>query len=64
MYGASAFFGGAWETKKEIFLHMLKEEFPASQDFLASLFEKAGFQVLERWNKTSFYGGLLARKAS
>lgn len=59
---AAAYFADAWQAKRGDFLHSLEAEFPTGQAFWAAAFEAAGFRVLERWNKTCFLGGLLARK--
>jgi len=59
---AAAYFGPDWEAKRGDILHSLREEFPTGQDFWAEAFRKAGFCVAERWQRTCFLGGLLARK--
>jgi cyclopropane fatty-acyl-phospholipid synthase-like methyltransferase len=64
MREGAAYFGASWDAKRDDFVHMMREEFPTGQDFWAGAFEEAGFQVVERWNRNCFLGGLLARKES
>lgn len=62
MAEGAAYFGDAWQAKRDDFLHMMREESPTGAGFWAAAFEAAGFRVAERWQKNCFLGGLLARK--
>jgi hypothetical protein len=62
MAEAEKYYGPAWAAKKKDIMHSFREEYPAGADEWARLFGKAGFKILKRLPKCSFYGSLLAVK--
>lgn len=59
---AAAYYGEAWEAKKADILHSFREEHPTGAAEWERIFARAGFQVVERLPRCSFYGTLLAIK--
>lgn len=64
MEEAGPFYGERWELIKKDFIITLREEFPTGRKEWEKALSAGGFKVIERWQKTSFYGGLLAMKVS
>ncbi len=59
---AAAYYGDTWEAKKTDILHSFREEFPTGAGRWERMFQAAGFEVIERLPRCSFYGTLLAIK--
>lgn len=59
---ASRYYGSSWEAKKKDILHSFTQEFPAGASEWESFFNKAGFTVIQKIPKCSFYGTIIAKK--
>lgn len=62
MREAEAYYGEGWAARKADLVHSMREEFPPGAAEWERLFEKAGFRVVRRLPRCSFYGALLAIK--
>lgn len=59
---AARYYGNGWETKKKDFLVTVQEEFVADFSAWEQAMSQGGFALVKRWQKTSFYGTMLAIK--
>lgn len=59
---AAAYYGDTWGAKRDDILHSFREEYPTGASQWERLFDLAGFELLERLPRCSFYGTLLAIK--
>jgi len=59
---AAVYYQDAWEAKRKDFVECLRHEFPTGRNAWEGAFAGAGFEIVDRWQASSFYGGLLARK--
>ncbi|MFA6318429.1 MAG: class I SAM-dependent methyltransferase [Elusimicrobiota bacterium] len=59
---AEAFYGPAWKEKRPDFERCLKDEYPTGFPQWEKALAYGGFKVEERWQKTCFYGGILAKR--
>jgi len=59
---ASRHFGFSWDSRKDEFLRVLKEEFPTGFNDWSAALEEGGFLIQDRWQTCGFYGGLLAKR--
>jgi len=59
---AERYYGSSWEQKKKDIIHSFTQEFPAGASEWTEFFAKAGFKVIKRIPKCSFYGTLMAVK--
>jgi len=62
MSEAANYYGASWETKKKDIVHSFREEYPTGAGDWIRIFTEAGFDVIRREPKCSFYGSLLAVK--
>ena len=59
---AAAYYGTTWEAKKHDIINSFTQEYPCGAGYWQECLERAGFEVIERRPKCSFYGGIMARK--
>lgn len=58
---AQAFFGNLWPRKRADVLRTLANEFPTGWRQWEAALRQGGFDIVRRWQKTCFYGAILAR---
>lgn len=56
------YYGTGWESKRSDLLNSFYNEYPTGIDFWERELQLAGFEVVERLPRSSFYGGLKAIK--
>jgi cyclopropane fatty-acyl-phospholipid synthase-like methyltransferase len=59
---AAGYYGPRWKIIRKDFIECLNDEFPTGFDVWKSSLKRGGFSIIKRWQITSFYGGILARK--
>lgn len=61
---AEAYYGENWEAIREDFRACLFEEYTTGADAWMHALVQGGFEIVNHWQVTSFYGGILARKGA
>ncbi|MCR5662198.1 MAG: class I SAM-dependent methyltransferase [bacterium] len=59
---AAAYYGDSWELKRGDILRSFLEEFPATADYWEHCFRNAGFELIGKYPRCSFFGGMMFRR--
>jgi len=62
MKDCAAYYGAAWERRKDGIIFSFRKEYPAGIKTWTSALAAGGFRVVKRERRSSFYGFLLAEK--
>lgn len=59
---AAVYYGDSWTSKRTDILRSFLEEFPATADYWEYCFKNAGFELLGKYPRSSFFGGMMFRR--
>lgn len=59
---AARYYGESWESKRQDLYNSFRREHPCGLGYWKECLQRGGFQLLKTYPRSSFYGGILARK--